>query len=136
MDIKYINVTGCQQYQIIDSDYLTKIGIYEIKNSYKDNKILCIEDYTNINESLAPISLGWFYKTKADLIVFVSQLTRAMVFLPLNDKFKEHYENIKENYKLNENWISQNSGRKWQSAYRKVPFDALKGYIAVYKCLK
>ena len=82
------------------SDFLTKIGLYEIKLNYKDNKQLIIEEYTNINEKLGKVSLGWIYKTKADLVVSISKNTGAMVFLPMTTQFKEYYESIKESKKL------------------------------------
>ena len=55
LNIKYIDVTGCQQFQIIDSDYLATIGLHEVKLNYKDNQELIIEDYTNIDEKIGPI---------------------------------------------------------------------------------
>jgi len=137
LNIKYINVTGCQQFQVIDSDYLTKIGLYEIKLNYKDNKRLIIEDYTNYNENLGVISKGWFYKTKADLIIFISKETKIMIFLPFTDSLKQHYENIKEQFKLIPNRISVGKyGNRWQSAYRIIPFNVLNGFISVYKKLE
>lgn len=135
LEIKYENVTGKQQYQVIDTDYLTAVGKYEIKNNYKDNDQIIIEDYTNINEKLGDISLGWIYKTKADLIVFVSQKTRTMVFMPLNERFKKHYSYIRDNTKLIHNKPSFAGTNKWQSAFRIVPFDLLDGYISIYKKL-
>lgn len=135
LGIKYENVTGRQQYQVIDTDYLTSVGKYEIKNNYKDNEQLIIEDYTNINDKLGNISLGWIYKTNCDLIVFVSQKTRTMVFMPFNDRFKNHYSYIRDNTKLIHNRISFSGNNKWQSAFRIVPFEMLDGYISIYKKL-
>lgn len=128
LNINYQDVTGCQKFQIIDADFLTKIGLYEIKTNYRDNQTLIFEDYTNYKTSL-----GWVYKTKADLIIFVSKHTRTMVFLPFNDRFKQHYKFIRENTELEMNKITQNEGRTWQSAFRRVPFSLLDGYISVYK---
>jgi len=136
LNIKYENVTGCQQFQIIDTDFIAKIGLYEVKLNYKDNKQLIIEEYTNINESLAPISKGWFYKTKADLIVFVSKATKIMILLPFTNDFKFHYECISEDFELKRNKISVHNGREWQSAFRIIPFKNLEGYISVYKKLE
>ena len=136
LNIKYINVTGYQQFQVIDADYLTKIGLYEIKLNYKDNKQLIIEDFTNCNEDLGVISMGWFYKTKADLIIFISKETKIMIFLPFTNIFKQYYENIKTQFELTLNKISINkNGSRWQSAFRRIPFDALNGYISIYKKL-
>ena len=136
LNIEYTNVTGCQQFQVIDADYITKIGLCEVKNNYKDNCMLIFEDYTNINTELSPRSLGWVYKTKADLIVFVSQKTRDMILLPFSDNFKAHYSFIRKNTELVKNRISVGSnGNKWQSAFRRVPFNLLNGYISEYKKL-
>ena len=131
--INYQDVTGVHGFQLIDSDFLVKIGRYEIKANYKDDKLLVIEEYTNVNEQLAPKSLGWFYKSKADMLVFISRDTRAMIMLPFTDEFKAHYESIKEQYELISNKLSEHNGRKWQSAFRKIPLSALNGYFAFYK---
>lgn len=133
LNIEYEDVTGSQGFQIIDSDYLAKIGLYEIKANYKDNKIIIVEEYTNHNEKLATISYGWFYKSKADMLVFISKATRTMILIPFTEKFKEHYEKIKNNYDLQINKISIYNGSRWQSAYRKIPLSAINGYFAYYK---
>jgi hypothetical protein len=135
LKIEYKDVTGCQKYQVIDSDFITGVKTYEIKANYKDNDILIFEDYTNINEGLGKKSLGWVYKTRADLIIFVSVKTRTMIMLPFGNKFKQNYKNIRGKTKLIHNSISCGNGNKWQSAFRKVPFCLLDGYISVYKKL-
>ena len=38
LNIKYKDVTGVQGFQVIDSDFLLKIGMYEIKANYRDDK--------------------------------------------------------------------------------------------------
>ena len=133
LNIKYEDVTGNQGYQVMDADMLARVGLYEIKANYKDNKQVIIEEYTNINEALAPISMGWFYKSKADTLVFVSRTTRTMILLPFTSRFKDHYEIIKGAYELKRNWVSRHENRKWQSAYRCVPLEAISGYFAYYK---
>ncbi len=133
LHINYEDVTGCQQFQIIDTDFITKIGLYEIKCNYKDNKIIIIEEYTNINESLGKISYGWFYKSRADLMVFISKATRSMILIPFTEAFKKHYETIKNNYELRKNRVSYYKNRSWQSAFRKISLDDLKGYFSYYK---
>jgi hypothetical protein len=133
LNIEYENVTGNQAFQVIDSDFITKIGLYEVKTNYKDNEILIFEDYTNINIDLSKKSLGWVYKTKADVIVFVSKKTRDMIFLPFNEKFKKHYDYIRKNTTLEKNQISTKGNEKWQSAFRRVSFELLKGYITYFK---
>ena len=133
LGIKYKDVTGCQQFQVIDTDFITSVGKYEIKTSYKDNKKIIIEDFTNINSNLGQISYGWISKTKADLIVFVSKKTRAMVFLPFTERFKKFYHNNKDRWELKRNRVTEHKGRKWQSAFRVVPFDGIRGFVSVYK---
>ena len=137
LNIKYKNVTESLTYQIIDSDYLTIIGTYEIKTNYKDDKFLIIEEYTNINEELGDVRLGWVYKTKADMLVSISKKTRLMIFLPLTKAFFEYYEANKNDYELTKNKVSSNSKNNttWQSAYRRLPLSFFKGYISCYKKL-
>ena len=133
LNIKYKDVTNCQKFQIIDSDYLSTIGSYEVKMNYKDNEILIIEEYTNINQDLGRVSQGWFYKSGADMLVFISKATHTMILIPFTDKFKEKYNSIKINYKLNRNYPSKHNGNRWQSAYRRIPLDVLSGYYSYYK---
>lgn len=134
LKINFEDVTGVHGFQIIDSDFLAKIGRYEIKTNYKDDKQLIIEEFTNNNSALGKISMGWFYKSKADILVFISKETRSMILLPFTKEFREHYESIKEQYPLIQNRISiGNNGNKWQSAFRKVPLSSLNGYFSYYK---
>ena len=136
LHIEYMNVTGCQQFQIVDSDFIAKIGTYEIKMNYKDDKKIIIEEYTNINKTLGPISKGWFYKSKADIIVFISKDTNVMVLLPFTEQFKKHYELIKDKYELRLNGYSTNGNNKWQSAFRRIDLDAISGFYSMYKRCK
>ena len=134
LNIQYNDVTGCQKFQIIDSDFVSKIGVYEIKLNYKDDNKIIIEEYTNINPSLSKISLGWFYKSKADILIFISKETRVMIMIPFNEKFKKHYENIKNNFELTRNFISTGrNGNQWQSAYRKIDLNSISGFYSKYK---
>jgi hypothetical protein len=133
LNIKYQDVTGCQQYQVIDSDFLSKIGLFEIKSSYKDDKKIVIEEYTNVNECLGKISYGWWHKSRADLIIFVSKTTRTMIFLPFTQALKDHYEAIKFKYELIRNKETQHNGSRWQSAFRKIDLQDLRGYFSCYK---
>ena len=59
LGIKFQDVTLSQGYQVIDSDFLAKIGLYEIKTNYKDNKQIIIEEFGNHNTKLGRISPGW-----------------------------------------------------------------------------
>ena len=133
LGIEYVDVTGCQQFQVIDTDYLTKIGTYEIKANYKDNGRIIIEDFTNINENFGPVKKGWFYKSNADLLIFISKATRIMIFIPFTENFKRHYEQIKDSFNLKRNRISQWNNRRWQSAFRYVPLKEITGYYSMYK---
>lgn len=133
LDIDFIDVTGCQQFQIIDTDFRAKIGNYEIKTNYKDDRQIIIEEYTNINEAYGKLSYGWLYKTKADLVVFLSKRTRVMVMIPWNDEFKDHYELIKEKYQLLKNKPTTYGNDKWQSAFRRINLGDIKGYYSMYK---
>ena len=133
LNINYQDVTGSQQFQIIDTDLIAQIGMYEIKTNYRDDRNVIIEEFTNINQMLAPISKGWFYKSKADILVFISKVTRAMVLIPFNNNFRSYYETIKNNYPLNHNRISIKFDRKWESAFRVIPLDNISGFYAMYK---
>jgi hypothetical protein len=133
LSIKYIDVTGCQKYQVVDTDYLTKIGTYEIKTNYKDNHQIIIEEYTNYNKQFGPVSLGWFYKSKSDLLIFISKATRTMVFVPFTKQFKEFYEQKKENYRLIPNKITINERKKWQSAFRVIQLNDFSGFYSMYR---
>jgi len=136
LGIKYINVSDCQKFQIKDIDMDTSIGTYEIKTNYKDDKQIVIEEYTNIEKRLGDISLGWVYKSKADLLVFVSKKTNVMIFIPFTEEFKIHYESIKEGYKLTKNFASFLGGREWRSAFRRIPLSSIDGYYSFYKKVK
>lgn len=133
LQIEYIDVTGCQKFQVLDTDFKAKIGMYEIKANYKDDEQLFIEEYTNFNKEFGPISLGWWYKSKADLFVFLSKKTRNMILLPFTEEIKKHYEQIKTDFKLRPNKITYHNGNKWQSAYRIIPLSKLHGFYAKYK---
>jgi hypothetical protein len=131
--IDYVDVTGCQQFQVLDTDFKTRIGMYEIKANYKDDRQVIIEEYTNVNENLCPISYGWFYKSQADLLIFISKKTHTMVFIPFTKQMKNHYEQIKDTFKLWPNKVSVKGNRKWQSAYRRIPLVSIAGYYSMYK---
>ena len=133
LKINYVNVTNKQAFQVIDTDFATKIGKYEVKCNYHDDKRIIIEEYTNFNTELGDISYGWFYKSDADLMVFISKTTKTMVLIPWTDEFKLHYETIKETYNLIQNKMSMNGKNKWQSAFRYIPLSAISGYYSYYK---
>jgi hypothetical protein len=133
MGIEYVDVTNSQKFQVIDTDFKTTVGTYEVKLNYKDDKHVIIEDYTNINTKLAKESKGWFYKSESNLIVFISKATKVIVMIPFTKEFKDHYEQIKDIYQLKWNSVSQSGNRKWQSAYRRIPLEAITGFYSMYK---
>jgi len=134
LGIRYEDVTGRQQFQAIDQDFVGSIGTYEIKTNYKDDNQIIIEEFTNVNAALGPKSMGWFYKSKADILVCISKKTRMMILIPFMPAFKEHYETIKDDHELYQNRVSVGSnGRKWQSAFRRIPLEAIAGYYAKYQ---
>jgi len=129
LGIKYDDVSEDKAYQQEGFDFVTDIGNYEVKANYNDNQLLIFEDWYK-HETV----LGWLYTTQADVIVFVSMKTRTMIFLPFTERFKKHYKYIRENTKLIKNRPTRDAnGNQWVSAYRKVPFDMLAGYISVYR---
>ena len=132
MGVKYTNVANCQQYQVKDIDMDTSIGTYEIKTNYKDNRQIIVEEYTNVNPKLGKISMGWFYKTEADLVVCVSKKTKVMVFIPFTPSFRNRYESIKNGYKLIRNKPSTYRGNTWQSAFRIIPLADIYGFYSFY----
>ena len=133
LKIKYQNVTKCQQFQIIDTDFGSIAGRYEIKLSYNDDNFICIEDWSNYNLDFGEQKLGWWYTTEADVVIFISKVTRMMILLPINEIAKRHYENIKEKYELIKNRVSFAKNYKWQSAFRKVSLEDFGGHYLIYQ---
>lgn len=130
LGFKFRDVSDKQAYQIMGIDFKTEIGQYEIKANYKDNENLLIEECSKIEHGKLEPN-GWFYTTKARMIVFVSNETETMIFLPLTDEFRTYYESIKNDYRLFHNQSSR--GKKtWRGAFRVIPFEALKNYISIY----
>ena len=114
---------------------MTQIGTFEVKTNYKDDGYIIIEEFTNIDKTLGNISVGWFYKSKTDFYAFVSKTTRHILIIPNTDKFKSHYELIKDDFELIPNKISIRYNCKWQSAYRRIPLKYINGYYS-YHCIK
>lgn len=127
LGIKYVDVTGCKQFQVIDSDYLASVGLYEVKNYYDDDMII-IEPHTR-----HPNKDGWFYKCGADLLVYVSKKTRNMILVPFTNDFKIHVQGIWGGLQLHFNKHSFHNGAVWQSAFYRIPLDKIKGYYSKYK---
>jgi len=135
LNINYRDVTGCQSFQVIDTDYLASIGgKIEVKTNYKDDKQIIIEDYTHIDLENHEVCYGWIFESKANLFAFVSKNTRTIVFLPNTDQFKSHYiKVVRKKTDLIMNRPTVKGNNVWRSAFRKVPFDYLRGFISVYK---
>lgn len=133
LNITYKDVSNCQSFQVLDTDYSCSFGTYEIKTNYMDNKKIIIEEFTNINENLGVISTGWFYKSKAKILVFISKKTRVMVLVPFTDSFKNKYELIKDKQQLIKNKISDYGVNKWQSAFRIIDLKDIDGYYSFYQ---
>jgi hypothetical protein len=138
LNIKYKDVTGNQAFQVIDTDYLASIGNkIEVKANYRDDNKLYIEDYSHWEPDNYELRNGWLIESKADLLVFISKKTRTHILLPNTPKFKKHYADVvKKSTSIIPNKISRNyRGESWQSWFRVVPFDLLKGFISIYKKL-
>ena len=132
LGLRYINIA--HSFQVIDGDFLLGSNKkYEIKSNYKDDGQIIIEEYSNYNKGLGSVTPGWFYRSKADIIVFISKNTRTMIFLPFTEEFKQYYKNISSQYELHYNRISYHDGNLWQSAFKKIPLFVLKGFYSVYK---
>lgn len=137
LNINYKDVTNHQAFQIIDTDYLASIGgKIEVKTNYKDDKHLILEDYTHYDPEGHEYNQGWLYRSEANLFAFVSKNTRTIVFLPNTAQFKRHYlRDVKKHVPLILNRPSRKNNNVWRSAFRKVPFEFLRGYISIYKKL-
>lgn len=133
LHMNYRDVTGVQGFQVIDTDFKSPVGLCEIKTNYKDDRQIVIEEFGNVNPAFGEIKPGWFYKSKANTLVFISKSTRMMVLIPFTDIFKNHYESIKNKYTLKWNDVSENRGNHWQSAFRKIPLDSINGYFSFYQ---
>ncbi len=135
------DVTADPDYRQADIDIVTKDFDVDIKTLSFKNYII-IEDYTNCNKELGEISKGWFYKSKASLIAYVfydkknvhDKDNGLIIILRFDQDFKAWYEANKDKYQLIVNKVSErNNGKKWQSAYRKLPFSDLSKFIAYFK---
>lgn len=133
LNISFVDVSGCQKFQVRGTDFMVAIGTYEVKLSYKDDQFIVIEEFSNFNGNLAPIKPGWFYTTQSDMVVFISKESRTMIMVPMTLEFRLHYELIKENYALRANGVTECNGRKWQSSFRRIPLSAISGYYGIYK---
>lgn len=127
-----IDTTSIPKFQKEDIDYVLyndedDYKTFEIKANYKDNDCIVVEEYTNYDEKLGPISYGWIVKTKAQYLVFVSINTGTMILIDCK-KFKDRYVEIGKKYELFLNQQSiYTSGKIRQGAYKVIPLDEFKG---------
>lgn len=134
-NINFIDVSSDDSYQKDDVDFITESEVIEVKANYNDNGWITIEEFTNVEPQLGPISPGWYSKTKATKIVFVSKKTRDMIILDWNVEFKKRYEEVKEDYCLKRNQITkyENSGKTRQGAFRTINLEEFTGMYCIYK---
>ena len=104
-NIEYMNVSFNQAYRKKEIDYITRNAAYEVKTNYKDDGIIIIEEYHNIDEQYDSIKKGWWYQTKADYVVFISKNTGDMIFLPMQAETRNLFEEAKEDYPLIKNKV-------------------------------
>ena len=136
-NIKYLDMTENPDSRKIDVDFIADYS-YEIKNNYKDNLWICIEEYTNIEPKLGPVSYGWAKKTEAEKVVFISAKTRTMIILNWNNEFKRRYNAIRKDYTLQLNRITKYENSGWnvqfrQGAYRYIPLSEFEGMYQIYQ---
>ncbi len=126
LKLKFQDVSDKQQYYVEGIDFKSTYGPVDVKTQsyYKGIIIEEWSDYPNLD--------GWYYKTKAKLIVYVRPKTRSMIILPFTEAFKELYEEIKDNYEIIPNDKSVKDKSEWRSAYRVVPFNDITGFYAIY----
>lgn len=104
--------------------YATGLGCVtvDVKDSYKDNGQLVIEECTNY-----PNKDGWLYTSKANFVVFTSEQT--FIWLDMREgKFLEWWKRNNYNYQLHDNKRTTKDGRTWQSAFRVVPLEEIRQF--------
>ena len=98
---------------------------YEIKATYKDDGMICVEEWYDFTKA----KKGWIVTSESDYIVFVSTETENMVIYPtqlLRGWYKKNYQWIKKDYALIKNKASLGIyGDIWTGAYRKIPMDII-----------
>lgn len=132
MGIPFADVSGDKKYQDMKIDVIGHGFSVDVK-TYTMPGFCIIEEYTNYTKEFGDISLGWFDKSKASLIVYVCVKDGGMVILRFDARFKDWYINNKANYELKLNKVSEHNGRRWQSAYRAIPIKDLIGFVSYYK---
>lgn len=133
LGINHIDVSGSQKFQALGVDLKTDLGFFEVKSNYRNNHFLNIEDFSNFNEELGPIKKGWFYTTKAKVLVFVSPDTRAMIIVPFTMQFKCRFESLKHGFQRIPNKISRRGDAAWQSSFILLDLNYFEGFFTYYK---
>lgn len=132
----YRDVTNDPQYRRADIDFIWpkwKNGTFEVKNNYKDDGYLFIEEDHNVDAQFGPLKKGWWYHTQAQFIAFVSRTTGTIVVLTIDKDTKAIYEEVKGQYELRTNQISINRfnpdprTNRWQSTFRRIPISVFMG---------
>jgi hypothetical protein len=135
---EYKDVSSDPYYRKRDIDFVMSgkfNATFEIKNNYKDDEYLFIEEYGNVDEEYGPMKKGWWYYTKANYLVFVSKQTHTLVILSMNAKTRQLYEEMKDGFTLQKNLVSINrtNGGQWQSAFRRIPLYIFEGQYKIIK---
>mgnify|MGYP001201167656 CR=1 FL=1 len=130
--IPFADVTNNQKYREDKIDTVSHGFTVDVK-TYSKKGFVIIEEYTNANKEYGKISLGWFDKSKANIIAYVCPITGEMIILRFDGKFKDWYINNKEKYQLKANKVSEKEGMRWQSAFRELPLSDLSGFVSYYK---
>ena len=112
----------------------------DIKNNYKDNEKIVIEEWVNINSRLGKLIPGWVFKTNSDFIISISERSGDMIFINMK-KFKPFFQDVFLNDQeltdqcpLIKNTITiWGNGWRNQCAFRMVPFRLFpKGSLKLY----
>ena len=134
VDIFLNRVIGDEPYEFSDKehkedfDIKTTYGVtYEIKTTYYDNNIICLEEYYNCNAKLMKKKAGWIVTSGANYLVFVSKKSGTIIIYPfklLQNWYKKNHKTIKEKYQLKVNRVTEGiHGDEWQGAFRKIPIE-------------
>jgi hypothetical protein len=110
--IEYKDVSTWPYFRSIGIDFNTNDFSYDVKNTYRDNERIVIEEDSSIKKK------GWIYTSEADIIVFLSEKSNNSIFLNLHLGFKEWYIENKELFDLRFNKTSFSGNNEWQSSYR------------------
>ena len=128
--IKFDDVSKDKTMQKKDVDFIVTnedktYTYYEVKYNWKKNGYLVIEIFSNCNEILGDIKMGWPWYCEAHYIIFVSPVGK-MLQLTFNQDFKNKFDEIKNKLEVHINEPTRNRFGviTHQSAYVEIPiFD-------------